>query len=89
PLLAADACPGAPFCESASVETRGLARRLAPLLGGSLHVSGCAKGCARATAADVTLVGRDGAFDLVRGGRAGDPAAARGLRPEDLAEACL
>ncbi|MEM1316028.1 MAG: cobalamin biosynthesis protein CobG, partial [Pseudomonadota bacterium] len=47
PLLAADACPGAPFCESASVETRGLARRLAPLLGGSLHVSGCAKGCAR------------------------------------------
>ncbi|MEO0679809.1 MAG: cobalamin biosynthesis protein CobG [Pseudomonadota bacterium] len=84
PLLPVDACPGAPFCASASVETRAVARRLAPLWKGSLHVSGCAKGCARATVADLTLVGRDGAFDLVRGGRAGDAPLARGLTLNDL-----
>jgi precorrin-3B synthase len=84
PLLRVDACPGAPFCTSATVETRALARRLAPLARGSLHVSGCAKGCARAGAADVTLTGRDGAFDLVRGGAAWDAATVRGLAPARL-----
>lgn len=82
PLLRVDACPGAPACASATVATHALARALAASLdaagsaGGSgrpsLHVSGCAKGCARARPADVTLVGRDGAFDLVRHGRAWD-----------------
>ncbi|MGF6528355.1 precorrin-3B synthase [Variovorax sp. PvP013] len=80
PLLRVDACPGAPACASATVATHALARALAASLdslggGGarpSLHVSGCAKGCARARPADVTLVGRDGAFDLVRQGRAWD-----------------
>lgn len=89
PLLMADACPGAPRCESASVETRALAARLAPRIGGSLHVSGCAKGCAKATVSDVTLVGRDGAFDLIRGGRAGDAPTLRGLSPDDVFDACL
>ena len=84
PLLRADACPGAPFCASATVETRALARRLAPLIRGSLHVSGCAKGCARAGAADVTLTGRDGAFDLVREGAAWDPATVPGVAPAHL-----
>lgn len=84
PLLRVDACPGAPFCASATVETRALARRLAPLTTGSLHLSGCAKGCARAGAADVTLTGRDGAFDLVRGGAAWDAASVRGLAPAHL-----
>jgi precorrin-3B synthase len=84
PLLRVDACPGAPFCPSASVETRGLARALAPHMRGSLHVSGCAKGCARARAADVTLVGRDGAFDLVQGGCAGDTPIKTGLDPDTL-----
>jgi precorrin-3B synthase len=84
PLLRVDACPGAPFCPSATVETRALARRLAPLARGSLHVSGCAKGCARAGAADVTLTGRDGAFDLVRGGAAWDAATVPGLAPAHL-----
>lgn len=80
PLLRVDACPGAPACASATVATHALARALAASLatagggGGppSLHVSGCAKGCARARPADLTLVGRDGAFDLVRQGRAWD-----------------
>ncbi len=84
PLLTADACPGAPACARASVATREVARRLAGRVGGALHVSGCAKGCARSAGAAVTLVGRDGRFDLVRDGRAGDTAQRHGLGPDDL-----
>ncbi len=84
PLLRVDACPGAPYCPQASVPTRSLARRLAPLVEGRLHVSGCAKGCARARPADLVLTGRDGEFDLARHARAGDPPEARGLSPEQI-----
>ncbi len=91
PLLRVDACPGAPSCSSATVETRALARALAPALEtvtpgarASLHVSGCAKGCARARAADLTLVGRNGNFDLVRNGCAWDTPSQTGLPPEAL-----
>ena len=85
PLLRVDACPGAPFCPQASVETRGLARRLAAHVPGGLHVSGCAKGCARSRAADVTLTGRDGRFDLIRDGRAADPPTRSAVSPADIA----
>ncbi|MCC5963740.1 MAG: cobalamin biosynthesis protein CobG [Rhodobacteraceae bacterium] len=84
PALRVDACAGAPFCPQASVETRALARALGPHVAGSLHVSGCAKGCARARAADMTLVGRAGAFDLVPGGRAGDVPLETGLTPTQI-----
>ena len=84
PLLAVDACPGAPFCPQASVETRALARQLAPHVTGSLHVSGCAKGCARRHPADTTLTGRDGVYDLVEGGGPADPPARVGLTAETL-----
>ncbi|WP_170363074.1 cobalamin biosynthesis protein CobG [Ruegeria arenilitoris] len=84
PLLTTDACPGAPFCPQAQAETRAIARALAPRVSGSLHVSGCAKGCARMGAADLTLVGRNGRFDLVKHGRAGDEPLQRGLDPETL-----
>ena len=84
PLLTTDACSGAPFCPQAQAETRAIARALAPRVSGSLHVSGCAKGCARMGAADLTLVGRDGRFDLVKHGRAGDEPLQRGLDPETL-----
>ncbi|WP_170375978.1 precorrin-3B synthase [Ruegeria atlantica] len=84
PLMTTDACPGAPFCPQAQVETRAVARALAPHVEGSLHVSGCSKGCARMGTADVTLVGRDGRFDLVKHGRAGDEPCQRGLTPETL-----
>lgn len=73
PLLHVDACPGAPTCPQASVATRDLARRLAAHVAGSLHVSGCAKGCARPAPADVTLTGREGLFDLSLKTRAGSP----------------
>lgn len=84
PLLTTDACPGAPYCPQAQAETRDLARALAARVRGSLHVSGCAKGCARMGAADITLVGNGGRFDLVKQGRAGDEPCQRGLTPETL-----
>jgi len=79
------ACAGAPGCASASVQTRDIAAALAPFVapGDTLHVSGCAKSCASSNAASVTLVGRDGRFDLVRNGRPVDVPTLRGLSPED------
>ena len=71
PLMDVDACPGAPACPQASVETRRLATRLAPLVPGTLHVSGCAKHCARAHPADIVLTGRNGRFDLAHPPRSG------------------
>ncbi|MEM0947165.1 MAG: precorrin-3B synthase [Pseudomonadota bacterium] len=70
PVLRVHACPGAPSCSQASVRTRSIARALAPHVpdGASLHVSGCAKGCAHPHPTDLTLVGNDGRFDLVKGG---------------------
>ncbi len=85
-LLDVHACPGAPFCPQATVETRALATRLAPLTRGSLHVSGCAKGCALQRAADVSLVGRDGAFDLIRNGPPADPPLRRGIAPSHITD---
>ena len=83
------ACAGAPRCSSATVDARADAALLAVVLAavrfaGHLHVSGCAKGCAHPMPADVTLVGADGAYHLVRDGRAGDPPDRTGLT---LAEA--
>ena len=73
PLHDTDACVGAPACPQASVATRDLATRLAPFVPGRLHVSGCAKGCARAAPADVVLTGREGRYDLAMNARAGAP----------------
>lgn len=84
PLLRVDACAGAPYCPAASVETRALARRLAPFARGSLHVSGCAKGCARPGPADVTVIGRGGGFDLLHHGSAGDSPQRYALSPDDI-----
>ncbi|MGZ2256040.1 precorrin-3B synthase [Roseobacter sp. A03A-229] len=84
PLLTAQACPGTPFCTTATVETRALARALASQIGGSVHVSGCAKSCASKQSADVTLIGRDGRFDLVRNGHAWDAPQKTGLRPDEI-----
>jgi precorrin-3B synthase len=77
PLLKIEACPGAPACRSTNLDTRGNARRLAALLPrfgfeGTVHVSGCAKGCAKSGAADLTLVGADALYGIVRNGTAQD-----------------
>ncbi|MEP4978162.1 cobalamin biosynthesis protein CobG [Ascidiaceihabitans sp.] len=87
PRLNIHACPGAPACASASVTTRDVADILAPHLNGrSLHISGCAKGCAHRASTDVVAVGRDGAFDLVRNGHPWDEPLQRGLALDRLAD---
>ncbi len=69
------ACAGAPACASATLCTRqlaaGIAQAAGRLLDGSItiHVSGCAKGCAHSGAAALTVVGPD---RLVVQGRACD-----------------
>jgi precorrin-3B synthase len=83
PRLAVAACPGAPACASATTPTREDAARLAdaarPLIaaGGTLHVSGCAKGCAHPRPAALTLVGGDGAYGVVLEGSPRDVPTAR------------
>ncbi len=87
--LLIQACVGAPSCESATVPARADAETLAAALGPfgargeTLHVSGCAKSCAHRGPASVTLVGRDGRYDLVREGTAKDKPALMGLLIED------
>ncbi len=83
PLVTTHACPGAPACAQATVDTRALARTLAHLHR-DLHVSGCSKGCAYPRPSRTTLVGRDGAFDLVENGHPWDQPSQRGLAPHDL-----
>jgi precorrin-3B synthase len=89
PRLGVVTCPGAPACANAESDTPSDARRFAELLpaarGILLHVSGCGKGCARASPAPLTLVGRPGGYDLVVDGGAGDPPAHRGLSIDQAA----
>lgn len=94
PRLAVVACPGAPECPQAQGETRAHLARLAPLAqklagedGVGLHLSGCAKGCARPGGAPVTLVANDGRYDLVDNGRAGDAPRLTGLTPDAMESA--
>lgn len=88
PLRRVQACTGMLGCPQATVTTRDLARRLAPRIpdGHHWHVSGCAKGCACPRLADLTLVGRDGAFDLVKQGTPWDDPIRRGLSPLEIDE---
>ena len=72
PLLRIEACPGAPSCASTSLDTRATARILAAHwpagFTGSVHVSGCAKGCARSAPSDLVLVGANDFYGIVRNG---------------------
>jgi len=82
PLLQIEACPGAPGCQSTALDTRGDGRRLAALLprfgfAGTVHVSGCAKGCAKSGSSDLVLVGSEGRYGIVRKGTAQDQPARR------------
>lgn len=88
PLLRIEACPGAPACASGTVDARGDARRLARLVAerrfdGTVHVSGCAKGCARSAPSDLVLVGEAGRYGVVRDGTTRDEAE-RTICPADL-----
>lgn len=86
PMLRVEACPGAPGCVQAMSETRELARKLAAAVpeGRSLHVSGCAKGCARARPATITVVATAAGYDVVENGVASDAPAATGLPRAEL-----
>lgn len=70
------ACPGAPHCTSAALSTRDLAPSIASsaaaLLDGSLtlHLSGCAKGCAHHGRTALTVVGIGDEAGLVIDGSA-------------------
>jgi precorrin-3B synthase len=69
------ACAGAPACSAAEIKTRALAPAIAAaarLDGQTIHVSGCSKGCAHPTPADLTIVGVDGQCGIVPNGRAQD-----------------
>ncbi|QOG20268.1 precorrin-3B synthase [Bradyrhizobium sp. SEMIA] len=86
PALRVIACSGAPRCREAHADTRALAAALAPriALDTKLHVSGCAKGCARSGASAVTLVATSAGFDLVRNGSTRDEPVLRGLNCADI-----
>jgi precorrin-3B synthase len=72
------ACAGAPLCASAYIAARAIAPDVAaaaaPYLsdGLSIHVSGCAKGCAHPGAAPLTVVGTPGDCALIANGSARD-----------------
>ena len=88
PRLNIFACVGAPSCMSASVDARGDAARLAAAIRAtrddSLHVSGCSKSCAHRGSASLTLVGRDGRYDLIRNGSAADRPSLTGLTVDQI-----
>jgi precorrin-3B synthase len=72
------ACAGAPICMSAHIASRTIgplvAATAAPLIDGSfkIHVSGCAKGCAHAAPAALTIVGTPDGCALIANGSARD-----------------
>lgn len=82
--LSIAACPGAPACASGTTATRSDADRLAARGIGNLHISGCAKGCAKRQAGR-TLVGSGGRYDLIDYGRAGDAPRLTGLTIDQAA----
>ena len=86
PLLRVVACTGAPDCPEAHAETRALAASLAPHIpeDATLHVSGCAKGCAHLGPSAITLVGTADGYDLVRHGSPRDVAEMHGLTRAQL-----
>jgi precorrin-3B synthase len=71
-------CAGAPICASAYIASRAIApciaAAVAPLLDGTftIHLSGCAKGCAHAAPAALTVVGTLGGCALIANGSARD-----------------
>src|ERR1700724_2672129 len=76
--LAIAACGGASTCERGTTDTRSdalalmfFARQLCKT-GVALHVSGCAKGCARQAGTPCTLIAHAGRYDLVVDGSARD-----------------
>jgi precorrin-3B synthase len=76
PRIRIAACPGAPACASGMIAARDVATDIATNLGKdldptlTLHVSGCAKGCAHPGPAALTIVGDEKGAAFVVGGTA-------------------
>jgi precorrin-3B synthase len=89
PRLRVAVCPGAPACLHGLRFLRDDAERFAAQLpegeGIALHVSGCAKGCARPHPTAATLTATERGYDLVLKGRAGDAPARRDLSSAEAA----
>lgn len=70
------ACAGAPVCAAAEIPARALAPVVAAAASldqqATIHISGCAKGCAHAGPAALTIVGIDGRCGIVHDGSAQD-----------------
>jgi precorrin-3B synthase len=67
------ACPGMPACASGLIATRALAREIAaqlPSPSETIHISGCAKGCAHPAPAALTVVGTERGCGIIRHGTA-------------------
>jgi precorrin-3B synthase len=90
PRLRIAACPGAPACMHGLRAVREDAARWAALMpkgdGVVLHVSGCAKGCARPAQTAATLTATEMGYDLILNGKASDPPAWAGLASERIEE---
>jgi len=86
PILRITACTGAPACPQALGDTRSLARALAPELaaGQTLHISGCAKGCARPGPAPTVLTATGQGHDLILNGTASATPSLRHLSPKAI-----
>jgi precorrin-3B synthase len=73
PRLAVVACPGKPACASGLIAARALAAEIAPHLPpqtATIHISGCAKGCAHSGPAALTVVGTERGCGIVHNGSA-------------------
>jgi precorrin-3B synthase len=68
------ACPGAPACASGFIAARAIASEIAESVAerwsGTIHISGCAKGCAHPKPAALTIVGTEGGCGVVERGTA-------------------
>lgn len=93
--LKVTACSGVTGCDVGTTDTHAdglaIAARAPELLKGvrMVHVSGCAKGCAHPTAADVTLTAREGVYDIALKARAGAAGWRSGLPPADAVSAVV
>lgn len=67
------ACPGMPDCASGLIAARALATEIAPHLPSrneTIHISGCAKGCAHPAPTALTVVGTERGCGIIRHGSA-------------------
>lgn len=68
PLLKIKACVGAPYCQSAFINTDEIAHAVQGLDAEFIHISGCGKGCAYPYRAALTITGQPDTLHVVENG---------------------